>query len=233
MGRGTWAARLGRATAALGVPRDEQDAARCVVDLAVDLVPNASHAGLIIPLRRARRATFTATSPVAHEADALQVELGDGPLRDIQADPVPVATGAQGIAERWPRWGAEVAARGFGSALAVPLCVDGALLGVLTVYSSWAQAFAEPDDMELAVLFAGPAAHAVQAARTIGGLETAMQTRHVIGVAQGILMREYGLTLEGSFELLQRHSSETNTKLVEVARRIVATGRTAEALVES
>lgn len=52
-----------------------------------------------------------------------------------------------------------------------------------------------------------------------------MESRHLIGVAQGILMHTYDLDLDRSFELLRRYSSHTNTKLRDVARHVVDHGR--------
>ncbi|OUM41814.1 ANTAR domain-containing protein [Arthrobacter sedimenti] len=56
-------------------------------------------------------------------------------------------------------------------------------------------------------------------------LTIALQSRDVIGQAKGILMERYGLTGEQAFELLTVTSSNTNTKLLQVAVELVTTGR--------
>ena len=43
----------------------------------------------------------------------------------------------------------------------------------------------------------------------------------MIGLAQGILMQIYDLSVDQSFELLVRYSSHSNTKLSEVAEHVV------------
>ena len=58
-------------------------------------------------------------------------------------------------------------------------------------------------------------------AEQIEGLETAMTSRHTIGMAQGILMERYQLIPDQAFALLQRMSSTSNTKLRAVADGIV------------
>ena len=55
----------------------------------------------------------------------------------------------------------------------------------------------------------------------ITGLRAALGNRHQIGIAQGILMQRHGLSLQQSFEVLQRFSNESNTKLSDVAADIV------------
>jgi AmiR/NasT family two-component response regulator len=51
-----------------------------------------------------------------------------------------------------------------------------------------------------------------------------MLTRNVIGQAQGMLMERHGLTADEAFDLLRRHSQQTNVKLVVLARRIADSG---------
>ena len=43
----------------------------------------------------------------------------------------------------------------------------------------------------------------------------------MIGVAQGIIMQRYDMTLEASFEVLRRYSSHSNRKLRDVAQLVV------------
>ena len=47
-----------------------------------------------------------------------------------------------------------------------------------------------------------------------------MESRNVIGQAQGILMQRHGLTADAAFALLRRQSQQTNVKLVVLARQI-------------
>jgi ANTAR domain-containing protein len=52
----------------------------------------------------------------------------------------------------------------------------------------------------------------------IDSLNTALQTRHQIGLAQGLLMQRYGLSEEQAFQFLTRVSDDSNTKLGDVAQ---------------
>ena len=94
------------------------------------------------------------------------------------------------------------------------------MLGALNLYAGSAGAFTR-DDIDIAEIYVTHATNALTAARISSGLRTALHSRHMIGVAQGILMHSYDLSLDQSFELLRRYSSHTNTKLAEVAEYVV------------
>ncbi len=72
--------------------------------------------------------------------------------------------------------------------------------------------------------FAAQAAVALRSAQTEQHLRTAMTTRNLIGMAQGILMERLRITPDQAFGVLSRLSQERNEKLREVARRLVETG---------
>ena len=55
----------------------------------------------------------------------------------------------------------------------------------------------------------------------VEGLQVALASRHVIGMAQGILMQRYGVDEAKAFAFLSRTSQQENVKLREVAQRIV------------
>lgn len=52
------------------------------------------------------------------------------------------------------------------------------------------------------------------------GLRTAMQTRHVIGMAQGALRVRYGSDEDQAFRFLSRLSQESNVQLRELAVQV-------------
>jgi AmiR/NasT family two-component response regulator len=57
--------------------------------------------------------------------------------------------------------------------------------------------------------------------RKVEELHTALETRHTIGLAQGLLMARYELTTEQAFEYLRRSSQDGNVKLRRLADRVV------------
>ena len=60
------------------------------------------------------------------------------------------------------------------------------------------------------------------ARRKVEELHTALETRHSIGLAQGLLMARYHLTTEQAFEYLRRSSQDANVKLRRLADSVVS-----------
>ncbi|NHC46331.1 ANTAR domain-containing protein [Motilibacter aurantiacus] len=61
---------------------------------------------------------------------------------------------------------------------------------------------------------------ATASAAELSGLRDALASRHVIGLAQGILMERHGLDADQAFRMLVELSSHTNTKLRDVAAQL-------------
>src|SRR5690606_3792525 len=126
--------------------------------------------------------------------------------------------------ERWPNWGPRAAAVGIRSVLSVQLrSGDDVLLGALNLYAGEVGAFFR-SDLDDALLFASHAGVALAQSREVGGLREALRSRHLIGVAQGMLMQRYNVTLDQAFAILSRHSQQSNVKLRDVAAEIVESG---------
>ena len=191
-----------------------------IVRHAVTVLPRCDAAGLSL-----RRPGGVVDSPavsdsvVAH-ADALQYELNEGPCLDaIYQDDTYVIDDL--VTEtRWPRWAPLAAELGLRSVLSVRIQAPKGVLGGLNLYSTTAGPYGD-DDVDAAHAIADQAGVVLWAKSEHQGLRTAMQTRHMIGMAQGILMARHGLTPERAFEVLRRFSSQENVKLREVAERLV------------
>ncbi|QDO87606.1 GAF and ANTAR domain-containing protein [Ornithinimicrobium ciconiae] len=196
-----------------------------VAVLAVEVVPSADAVGISLRQSSGMIETAASTGADVMRADELQYGLDEGPCLDsIRAAETYVAHDTR-TDRRWPRWGPLVADLGFLSVLSVQLVnFEGVPLGALNLYARQADVYTEVD-VDYALVFAHHASGAIEATREIDGLRTAMHSRHVIGVAQGMLMQRYGLTVDSAFEVLLRRSQETNTKLRDIANLMVTTGR--------
>ena len=60
------------------------------------------------------------------------------------------------------------------------------------------------------------------ARREVEGLRAALETRHTIGLAQGILMVRHTLSVAQAFDYLRRRSQSDNVKLRQIAVDLVA-----------
>ena len=189
----------------------------------LEVIPAADHCGISLRRRRHRIETGAATSALADECDALQYQLGEGPCVEAIWDSESFLSNDTSDEPRWPRWSPVVARKGIGSVLSLRLATSMGTLGAINLYAEPRHAFTD-EDIDLALIFAAHATNAMNSARLVDGLQEAVQSRHLIGVAQGILMHRYGLTLEHSFEVLRRYSSHRNVKLRDLATMVVETG---------
>ncbi len=59
-------------------------------------------------------------------------------------------------------------------------------------------------------------------------MAAAVDARKLVGQAMGILMERYDLDADRAFAILKRYSQDTNTKLRDVAQRLITTRRLPE-----
>lgn len=216
------ALKLAKVAEELAGERDEALTTARTCELAVELVESCDHASITLRSRRGRLTTVASSSAAAEQYDALQHELGEGPSLETAVSAEVCRSNDVGHDARWPSWGPRAAELGARSLVSVQLTSgEQNVLGAVNLYSSRIGAWDE-QGYDLALLFATHAALALDAAQVITGLRAALGSRHHIGVAQGILMQRHGLTLNQSFSVLQRYSNDSNTKVSDVAARIIA-----------
>lgn len=205
--------------------RDEQPTVGLICERAREVVRSAEFCGITMRRRRQRLETVASSDPLATECDVLQYELGEGPCVSSAVVNEPFLIHDTAVDERWPTWGPKVADLGVHSIISVQLSSatmgqKHEPLGAVNLYSRRRHAF-DDEDVEMALIYATHAANALASSRLVSGLEVAMHSRHLIGVAQGILMQRYDLTMEQSFEALQRYSNDANIKLRDLASVVV------------
>ncbi|HEY6935105.1 MAG TPA: GAF and ANTAR domain-containing protein [Marmoricola sp.] len=223
------AARFAELSQQLLAEHDERKLFAVICDRAEEYVPGVDFCGITLRGPRRRLETACATSSLAQECDDAQRELGEGPCLEAAHDvqQLFVATDV-GSDARWPKWGPRAAALGVGSLVSVELSShtindEHAPLGALNMYSRRPRRFLE-EEVAIARTYAVHCANALAQARLVTGLERAVESRHRIGMAQGVLLQRYGLDPETAFDVLQRYSTTTNTKLRDVAGRVIEQG---------
>jgi transcriptional regulator with GAF, ATPase, and Fis domain len=194
-----------------------------VVELAVEVVPDAGGATLALPGRDAttRRTTVVAAS----EGRLLELECEGHPATEATRRRTQLR--AEGDLSRWPMF-AEIAGRlGICDVVASPFPLRADVYGCLSVYSmkrSFDQQAAVAIDV-LAQRCAGAVANAVafeELSRVNQQLSEGLRSREVIGLAKGILMRQERCSEADAFRILVRSSQRLNRKVREVAEQVAA-----------
>lgn len=184
---------------------------------------DADHAGLTLIRARRRLETIAPTDPLVEQADRLQCELDEGPCRDSSWHHETLISTDLATDPRWPQWARMVCALGVASALAVELTdVDDRRIGSINVYWTHARRFTA-DEIAFANIFARHAALALSRSLDEARLNLALDSRKLIGQAQGMLMERYNLDESQAFEVLRRYSQDHNLKLRLVAEHLIAT----------
>ncbi|HEY9291301.1 MAG TPA: GAF and ANTAR domain-containing protein [Microlunatus sp.] len=195
-----------------------------IVTLAVETIDHCDYCGVSLRDDSGRITTPASTDPVVDQVDELQHRLAEGPCLDVLWALDTSFIDDTGTDDRWPRWTPEASRRGIGSVLSLRLeAPAGQAHASLNLYAEKPYAF-DSTDLAIASIYARHAGTALNAARTQDQMSTALRSRQVIGVAQGILMQRFGLTLDGSFEVLRRYSQDHNVKLRVIAENLVRAG---------
>lgn len=214
--------------AQLAVELHEQPGVAETLDTVLRYALSAVHAesGSVMLLHRGGREIEIAdrTDATAERADRLQLETGEGPCLAAARDNTDSAViGDTKTDERWPVWGKRVADDlGIRSVLSVQLGTPSARVGALNMYAGVPGRF-DVDDQAVAHVLARHAAVAVAGSLQVANLWQAIDARKLIGQAQGVLMERFDLDADQAFAVLRCYSQDTNTKLRDVAQRLIDT----------
>lgn len=162
---------------------------------------------------------YAAAHRAAARADVLQVDLRQGPGLQAIARRQPVIVTELRFDSRWRFWAPQAADLGFRSVLSLSL-TDGDTSGALNLYSCRPSRFGSAD-LTVARAFAEHASITVAVAAEREQLMRAVQTRAIVGQAQGLLMERHHITADQALTMLRRYSSHPGQKLQVTARRVI------------
>ena len=200
-----------------------QEALQSVVNLAMASC-NCTGASVTLVRADGGAETSATSDALVEEADDLQYAFDEGPcLRAAERGGAYLITNTAADS-RWPKWGPAVAKLGLHSVLSIHLFTDHRVLGALNLYYESVVDFSD-DEVEVAKVVAAHASVALAKIRSERDLWRAIDSRHLIGQAQGILMERFKIGPEKSFSVLRRYSQQHNMKLHQVAGALVKTGR--------
>ncbi len=214
------AADLAQMALALAAEPDVEETLSTVCEYARLALP-CDYVG-IHTVRNRQIETGASTDPLVEHADKLQMEYDEGPCLDAVWTQDSFIVHDTATDERWPSFGPAAARMGLRSILSIRLFTHEQTLGALNLYSGDVREFSS-DDLAFGYIFGQHASVALASARKEEGLRQAIDARHLIGQAQGILMERFGLSEHQAFSVLRRYSQDNNVKLRSVAERIVTT----------
>lgn len=159
------------------------------------------------------------TDDLAERAGELQVQYAEGPSVDAIVERRHSVADDLRVESRWRFWAPQAARLGWRAVLSVSL-TDQNVTGVVNLYSRRPQTF-QAADLATAEEFAQHAALALAVATEQGQLRLAVESRTLIGQAQGVLMQRYQIDADQAFRVMRRYSSHNNRKLRSVAEDVV------------
>lgn len=183
---------------------------------------SCDYAGVVFMHGKSRVETTAATHPLVSDLGKLQLECGEGPNLDVLEDRFGLIVADTREETRWPTWARAIADVGIRSMLSVRLYTSSTTIGSLNLYDEEPRKF-DVADQEIAHVLARHAAVALSAARQTENLWQAIDSRKLVGQAQGILMERFDLNGDQAFAVLARYSQDKNIKLRAVAEMLVET----------
>jgi GAF domain-containing protein len=192
-----------------------------VVELATRTVDGCEAASVTF-IQPGRTVTSLAcVGEVAEVADQIQYELNEGPCLDAARTDAPWYL-IEDVSDepRWPKFAERVKELGVGSVLSCALSSPRGMVGALNLYANTPRGF-DAAAREVALIYAAHAGVALSAVQLEQSLRAAMDSRESIGMAMGILMQRHKVGAHQAFEMMAKVSQNTNTKLREIADRIV------------
>ena len=203
-------------------------ALRRLCGAAVRALP-AAGAGLSVMTDSGVRGVAAASDEASERIDELQFALGEGPCMDAFASRRPVLESdlnGGGMA-RWPLYAAAANNEGVRAAFAFPLQMGAARLGVLDIYRQIPGSLSA-EELAQALTFADVATTMLLDAqeeappgRAADGLDEALEYRHELHQAQGMVMVQLGVSLAAALATLRAYAYSHDRHLDEVARDVV------------
>lgn len=200
------------------------------VNQVVRAIPGADMASVSV-LRGDKAETVASTSERVWAIDEDQYAAGAGPCLEAARTGHIVRVGVREALERWPAFASSARAAGVESYLTAPLAIDEKFAGSLNLYGEQAYSFDDLDE-RLLQLYTTAAVAAIASARQYAeargmaeNLRRALDSRAVIDQAIGALMATRKLDAEEAFQVMARESQNTNTKLRDIAARVLDIAR--------
>jgi GAF domain-containing protein len=193
-----------------------------VTTAAKELIPGVDIAGVLLVGTGGTHQTLAPTSDLMFKLDDLQMATGEGPCLQAALDETVIRTDDFRDEPRFPHYAPKVVELGLRSALSLKLYTADRTAGALNLFGYKPNLW-DTEAETIGMVLAAHAAAAILATREGDQLNSALSTRDRIGQAKGILMERYKIDDVRAFAMLRQLSQDTNTKLVDIAQRVIDT----------
>jgi GAF domain-containing protein len=202
-------------------PPDVDQGLAELIETAPELIPGAQYAGITLADRSAGISTPAATHLYPVLLDKIQQQHQEGPCLSAAWEHHIIRIDDLAPETRWPHYAQEAMAETpIRSVLSFELSVTSNSLSALNFHAEQPRAF-DDESIELGLIFATHTALAWTMLRRDEQFRSALASRDIIGQAKGILMERFNHDAVAAFNLLTRLSQQTNTKLADLAQRLV------------
>jgi GAF domain-containing protein len=202
--------------------RNVDDVLIDVTAAAKELIPGVDAAGVLLIGKGGTHETLAPTTDLMFELDNAQMTTGEGPCLQAALDEIVVRTDDFRNEPRFPHYAPKVVEIGLLSALSFKLYTADRTAGALNLFGFEPRLW-DSQAETIGTVLAAHAAAAILASRADDQLQSALSTRDRIGQAKGIIMERFRIDDVRAFEMLRQLSQDTNTKLIEVAQRVIDT----------
>jgi GAF domain-containing protein len=216
------AVRMAELARSFAPPPRVEDVLAGVTSAAVELIPGADMAGVLLTAKGGKFDSVVDTSDLVRQLDEVQVTHNEGPCLDAATDELVVRTNDFATDTRWPKFSRAALAVGIHSSLSFRLYGSTRTAGALNVFGSKPNVFTSESEA-IGLVLASHAAAAILASRHGEQLESAMSSRDTIGQAKGIIMERFNVDAVRAFELLRQLSQADNIPLAVIAQRVIDT----------
>lgn len=216
------AQRMAELARVVALARSVEDVLSDVTAEVKTLIDGVDTAGVLLIGKGGRFESVAGTSELPQRLDELQMKFREGPCVQAALDDLIVRTDDFRTEQRWPSYSAAAVDLGVLSGLSFKLYTSAQTAGALNLFSFKENAF-DAEAETIGAVLAAHAAAAILASRQSEQLESALSTRDQIGQAKGIIMERYDVDDIAAFEMLRKLSQDSNTRLTEVAKRVIET----------
>ncbi len=195
---------------------------REVIDGAVELVPGAQYAGVMVAQRRRPSEPAAATHRYPVLLDEIQSRCQQGPGLSAGALQDSIRVDDLADDDRWPLYSEQaVKQTPIRSILAIGMFKEGGTAATLSFSSEVPHAF-DDEAVNMGLVFATHTGLVWNLMRRDEQFRSALASRDVIGRAKGRMMERFNIDDNQAFAMLKLMSQDSNTPIAQLAQSVAA-----------